>query len=53
MRILVTGGLGFIGTNLIEKFLDNNFTNFIVVDNLINAYGINKKIEYKTHINFQ
>ena len=50
MRILVTGGLGFIGTNLIEKFLDNNFTNFIVVDNLINAYGINKKIEYKTHI---
>ena len=32
MKILITGGSGFIGTNLIELLLSVNFNNFINVD---------------------
>lgn len=48
MKILITGGLGFIGTNLVNFLLKSNFNDYIIVDNLINSYY--KKIENK--INF-
>ena len=44
MRILVTGGAGFIGSNLVEKLLqDNRVTLVRVLDNL--ATGSLKNIE--------
>lgn len=33
MNILITGGLGFIGTNLIPKLLESGITNISVLDN--------------------
>lgn len=37
MKILITGGAGFIGSNLIESLIDNN--DIIVVDDLSNSAG--------------
>ena len=37
MKILVTGGAGFIGSNLVESLIDNN--EIIVIDNLSNSAG--------------
>ena len=48
MKILITGGLGFIGTNLVNFLTKTNFHEFIVVDNLINAY--NKKMTTNKNI---
>ena len=42
MNILVTGGAGFIGTNLVEKFIDKQH-NVIVIDNLLT--GSKKNLE--------
>lgn len=36
MKVLVTGGAGFIGSHIVEKLLENDFK-VIVVDNLING----------------
>ena len=43
MNILVTGGAGFIGTNLVEKFIDKQHK-VIVIDNLLT--GSKKNLEY-------
>lgn len=44
MNVLVTGGAGFIGSNLVETLLhDNNTTNVIVLDNF--STGHKKNIE--------
>ena len=43
MNILVTGGAGFIGTHLVEKFIDKQHK-VIVIDNLLT--GSKKNLEY-------
>lgn len=45
MKILVTGCLGFIGTNLIEKLLENDNYNITGIDNLDNFYNIDIKLK--------
>ena len=37
MNIVISGGSGFIGTNLIQKLLANNSNNIICLDNLITS----------------
>ena len=36
MRILVTGGLGYIGSHVVVELIKNNHT-VVIVDNLINS----------------
>ena len=36
MKILVTGGLGFIGSHTVVELLENNYE-VIIVDNLFNS----------------
>jgi UDP-N-acetylglucosamine 4-epimerase len=39
MKILVTGGSGFIGSNLVESFLNNDKVSFVrVLDNLATGH---------------
>ena len=40
MNIVITGGAGFIGTHLVEKFLEKSH-NVIVVDNLLTGLKAN------------
>lgn len=50
IKVLVTGGAGFIGTNLIEKLVDKKYE-ITVIDNL--SYGdINNLEGFKDKINF-
>ena len=53
--IIVTGGLGFIGFNIIKKFNSNNISNLIIVDDLKNKNNlINKdKIKFKKIIDYR
>lgn len=37
-EILVTGGAGFIGSHLVERFLAEGFWTVVVVDNFENFY---------------
>jgi len=50
MRAIVTGGMGFIGTNLVRALLDNTWEkwNVVVVDDLSSGKAWNKcpKVEY-------
>jgi UDP-glucose 4-epimerase len=40
-KILITGGLGFIGTNLAARLLELNATSITLVDSLVPEYGGN------------
>ena len=48
MRILVTGGLGYIGSHTIVKLLEKNYE-VICLDNLINSDLSTKKKNYKNN----
>jgi UDP-glucose 4-epimerase len=37
MNILITGGLGYIGSNVVNQLLKNNMYNVIIIDNLHNS----------------
>jgi len=54
MRILVTGGAGFIGSHLCDKFLSNPKVEFVrVVDNLLTgSYENIKHLENKNNFEF-
>ena len=52
MRAIITGGAGFIGSNLISKIVSSNeFNKIIVLDNLSTGNLLNLK-EYKDDIDF-
>ena len=56
MNILVTGGLGFIGSHSIIKLVNNNYKVFII-DNLINSSldvleNLKKIVKYSNNIYF-
>lgn len=53
MRILVTGGLGYIGSHTIVKLLKNNYE-VVCIDNLINSdFSTKKKITKISKKNFK
>ena len=53
MRILVTGGAGFIGSNLVEKLLqDNRVSRVRVLDNLATG-SLQNIIEFRSHPKFE
>ena len=41
-KILITGGLGFIGSNLALRLIENN-NSVTIIDSLIPEYGGNKR----------
>lgn len=49
---LVTGGAGFIGSNIVEHLLNNNCPKVVVLDNLSNGYYNNIQ-EFESHPNFE
>ena len=52
MNILVTGGLGYIGSHLVSKLIDKKFSIFIIV-NLDNSKRSTYKILKKTNPNIK
>ena len=52
-RIIVTGGAGFIGSNLVEALLaDERIDKVLVIDNLSNGYYSNIE-EFEGHVKFE
>ena len=52
MKVLITGGAGFIGRWVVKEFLDNGHTT-IVLDNLVNSTKENiKEFELRKNFNF-
>lgn len=49
-KILIVGGAGFVGSNLVNKLLEKNINKIVVVDNLLssekNNLPVNKKIKF-------
>jgi len=53
MRIVITGGAGFIGSNIAEELLKEKDNEIIIVDNLSTGKMVNiKKFNQSTNINF-
>ena len=53
MRILVTGGAGFIGSNLVEKLLVDERVSFVrVLDNLITG-SLKNISSFSSHLKFE
>jgi UDP-N-acetylglucosamine 4-epimerase len=53
MRILITGGAGFIGSNLVESFLENDNVSFVrVLDNLATGHLRNIE-EFRNNSKFE
>ena len=52
MTILVTGGLGFIGSHTIVELVKQNYEDIIIIDNLINSKkNVLEKINLITNSN--
>ena len=47
MKILVTGGAGFIGSNVVDKYIESGY-DVIVVDNLSTGFkhNVNSKAKF-------
>ena len=53
MKVLVTGGSGFIGSNLVEALLKDKRVSFVrVLDNLSNGHERNVEL-FKSHPKFE
>src|SRR3989344_2673157 len=54
-KILITGGLGFIGTNLLRRLLKNSNYSFIILDKITSAgrlENLPREGEYKKRVSF-
>ena len=46
-KILVVGGAGFVGSNLVIKLLEHDPAEIIVVDNLLSSEASNVPVSFK------
>lgn len=47
MKILVLGGSGFIGTNIVLKLSENDFNEITIADKTKNSFEATKKRNYR------
>ena len=43
--VVITGGLGYIGSHTVIELLENNYNKIIIIDNLSNSSKILKRIK--------
>ena len=53
MRILVTGGAGFIGSNLVERLLSNDRVSFVKVLDNLSTGSLSNLVPFKDNLKFQ